>query len=44
MCPIIVLDENNDAILITGSAGGTKITTAVAYVSQRFRIIQVPNA
>ncbi|XP_055300761.1 scoloptoxin SSD14-like isoform X2 [Sitodiplosis mosellana] len=32
MCPVIVLDKNNDAILIAGSAGGSKITTTVAYV------------
>lgn len=33
MCPIIVLDKNNDAVFIAGSAGGSKITTTVAYVS-----------
>lgn len=33
MCPVIVLDKNNDAVLIAGSAGGSKITTTVAYVS-----------
>lgn len=33
MCPVIVLDENNDVIFIAGSAGGSKITSTVAYVS-----------
>lgn len=33
MCPVIVLDENKDAIFIFGSAGGTRITTSVSYVS-----------
>lgn len=33
MCPFIVLDKNNDAILISGSAGGSQITTTVSYVS-----------
>lgn len=33
MCPYIVLDENNNAILVAGSAGGSKITTTLAYVS-----------
>lgn len=33
MCPFIVLDKNNDAILIAGSAGGSRITTTLAYVN-----------
>lgn len=32
MCPVIVIDKNNDAVFIAGSAGGSKITTTVAYV------------
>ncbi|XP_037041227.1 scoloptoxin SSD14-like isoform X2 [Bradysia coprophila] len=33
MCPTIVLDKNGDAKLVIGSAGGTRITSAVAYVT-----------
>lgn len=33
MCPAIVLDQNKDAVFVFGSAGGSKITTSVAYVS-----------
>lgn len=33
MCPAIVLDENNNAVLAVGSAGGSKITTTIAFVS-----------
>lgn len=33
MCPTIILDGNKDVIMITGAAGGTKITTAVTLVS-----------
>lgn len=32
MCPVIVVDQNNDAVFVAGSAGGSKITTTVAYV------------
>lgn len=34
MCPAIVLDEKGNAVFVVGSAGGSKITTAVAHVSQ----------
>lgn len=34
MCPTIVLDRNGDVKLVIGSAGGTRITSAVAYVNQ----------
>lgn len=33
MCPSIVLDNNGDVKLVIGSAGGTRITSAVAYVN-----------
>lgn len=39
MCPVIVLDKNNDAIFVAGSAGGSKITTTVAYVCLRVSLI-----
>lgn len=32
MCPVIVVDKNGNAVFIAGSAGGSKITTTVAYV------------
>lgn len=32
MCPTIVLDSEGDVKLVIGSAGGTRITSAVAYV------------
>lgn len=38
MCPTIMLDDNNDVELILGAAGGSKITSSVAYV--RFLSIQ----
>lgn len=33
MCPTIVLDSNGDVKLAIGSAGGTRITSAVAFVN-----------
>lgn len=33
MCPTILLDENNDVEVLIGAAGGSKITSSVAYVS-----------
>lgn len=36
MCPLILLDGNKDAIFLTGSAGGSKITSSVAYVNIKF--------
>lgn len=32
MAPSIVLNENNDVILLIGAAGGSRITTSIAYV------------
>ena len=33
MCPTIILDENGDASMVLGAAGGMRITTAVAQVN-----------
>lgn len=33
MCPTIVLDNMGDVKLVLGSAGGTRITSAVSYVN-----------
>lgn len=41
MCPFIVLDGNDDAVFISGSAGGSKITSTVAYVSQMAKPLRV---
>lgn len=32
MCPSIMLDGNRNVELVIGAAGGTKITSSVAYV------------
>ena len=32
MCPTIIINENGDASMVIGAAGGTRITTAVAQV------------
>ena len=32
MCPTIILDENREASMVLGAAGGMRITTAVAQV------------
>lgn len=33
MCPTILLDEANNVEVLIGAAGGSKITSSVAYVS-----------
>ena len=39
MSPSIVLDENSKSVrLVTGAAGGSKITTAVAQVSHKGKL------
>lgn len=32
-CPFVLVDENNDAVFVSGSAGGSRITSTAAYVS-----------
>lgn len=34
MCPTILLDEHGKVELLIGAAGGSKITSSVAYVSK----------
>lgn len=36
MCPIIVLDDNNDVVFVSGAAGGSRITSTVAFVCDIF--------
>lgn len=33
MCPSILLDKHGDVELLIGAAGGSKITSSIAYVS-----------
>lgn len=55
MCPTIMLDENGDVELVLGAAGGSKITSSVAYVrfdsihfkrnkAQEFNVIFIAGA
>lgn len=41
MCPSIILDQNDDVLLLIGGAGGSKITTATAYVSHANKQIHI---
>ncbi|XP_031627923.1 scoloptoxin SSD14-like isoform X2 [Contarinia nasturtii] len=36
MCPTILLDENRNVEMLLGAAGGSKITSSVAYVLSRY--------
>lgn len=42
MCPTIIIDKEGDVQMIIGAAGGTKITTAVAYVIYRHLWLKEP--
>lgn len=42
MCPTIIIDKNGDVQMIIGAAGGTKITTSVAYVIYRHLWLKEP--
>lgn len=33
MCPVIILDDQGQARIVSGAAGGTRITTSTAFVS-----------
>lgn len=35
-CPSIVINQDGDVVLVTGASGGTRITTAAAYVRPTF--------
>lgn len=42
MCPTIIIDKNGDVQMIIGAAGGTKITTSVAFVIYRHLWLKEP--
>lgn len=42
MCPSILLDENQNVEIALGAAGGSKITSSVAYVGYFIIIILLP--
>lgn len=39
MCPNIILNQDGECVFVSGSAGGSKITTTVAYVSSTLSIM-----
>ena len=43
MCPSLVINQAGDVILSTGASGGTRITTATAYVRLKDTICNVTS-
>lgn len=40
MCPTILLDRDQNVELILGAAGGSKITSSIAYVSESVEVFE----
>lgn len=40
MCPTILLDRDQNVELILGAAGGSKITSSIAYVSELLEVFE----